>query len=111
MKKVIVILVVLVLVGLIGWQVYLRILAYQKPKAMNRKTPPVAVEVRPVQKTMVREMGLFTGSLYPRSQFIVAPKIAGRLEKLLVKIGDPVKRDQTIAVLEDDEYLQQVEQA
>jgi len=111
MKKVIVVLVVLILVGLIGWQIYLKILAYQKPKVMNRRTPPVAVEVRPIQKTTVRDMGLFTGSLYPRSQFIVAPKIAGRLEKLLVKIGDPVKRDQTIAVLEDDEFLQQVEQA
>ncbi|MBU2497499.1 MAG: efflux RND transporter periplasmic adaptor subunit, partial [Proteobacteria bacterium] len=108
MKRVVVLLLVF---ALIGWQVYLRIVAYQKPKTMNRQTPPVAVEVKPVQKTMVREMGLFTGSLYPRAQFIVAPKIAGRLEKLLVKIGDPVKRDQVIAVLEDDEYLQQVEQA
>jgi multidrug efflux pump subunit AcrA (membrane-fusion protein) len=39
----------------------------------------------------------------------VAPKIAGRLEKLLVNIGDPVKRGQLIAVLYDEEYAQQVE--
>ena len=35
----------------------------------------------------------------------------GRLEKLLVNIGDRVKRGQLIAVLDDEEYAQQVEQA
>jgi RND family efflux transporter MFP subunit len=41
----------------------------------------------------------------------VAPKIAGRLEKILVDIGDIVKGGQLVAVLDDDEYRQQVNQA
>ncbi|MCK5723369.1 MAG: efflux RND transporter periplasmic adaptor subunit, partial [Gammaproteobacteria bacterium] len=40
-----------------------------------------------------------------------APKIAGRLEKILVNIGDTVKGGQLVAVLDDDEYRQQVLQA
>jgi RND family efflux transporter MFP subunit len=111
MKRAFVLLVVLALIGLVGWQIYLRIAALRKPEAIQRGRVPVAVEIKPVQTGPVRDIGLFTGSLYPRSQFIVAPKIAGRLEKLLVKIGDSVKRNQLIAVLEDDEYLQQVDEA
>ena len=42
---------------------------------------------------------------------MVAPKIAGRLEKILVDIGDVVTADQLVAVLDDEEYQQQVYQA
>lgn len=41
----------------------------------------------------------------------MAPKIAGQLEKLYVDIGDTVRDNQLIAVLDDDEYVQQVDQA
>jgi RND family efflux transporter MFP subunit len=111
MKRVFVVLVFLAFVGLLSWQIYLRISSLRRPGGIKRPAVPVAVEIETVQKGPVRDVGLFTGTLYPRSQFIVAPKIAGRLEKLVVKIGDSVKRNQLIAVLEDDEYLQQVDQA
>lgn len=42
---------------------------------------------------------------------MVAPKVGGRLESLLVNIGDYVQQGQLIAVLDDDEYVQQVDQA
>jgi RND family efflux transporter MFP subunit len=54
---------------------------------------------------------IFTGTLLPESQYNVAPKISGRLEKLFVNIGDEVTQNQLIAVLNDDEYTQQVDQA
>jgi multidrug efflux pump subunit AcrA (membrane-fusion protein) len=57
------------------------------------------------------DSGNFSGTLAPKSQFMVAPKISGRLNKLLVDIGDRVIRDQLIAVLDDEEYRQQVNQA
>ena len=66
------------------------------------------MEVTAVKKTTIRDIGLFTGSLYPRSQFKVAPKIAGRLEKLLVHIGDKVENGQLIAILDSEELVQQV---
>jgi RND family efflux transporter MFP subunit len=111
MKKAFVTLVFLAFIGVLGWGVYSRIDDLRKPTARDRTAPPVPVEAEPVRKDTVRDIGFFTGTLYPYSQYTVAPKIAGRLEKLFVKIGDPVKKGQLIAVLEDDEYLQQVGQA
>ena len=112
MKKFLAFIIIIALCGYIGWQVYEKVMsASAKPTMRGRGSVPVAVEVKPVLKTTVRDFGDFTGSLYPRWQFVVAPKVGGRLEKLLVDIGDRVKRGQLIAVLEDDEYLQQVNQA
>lgn len=111
MKKKIAYAVVIVVLGLVAWQIYARLSGSGKPNMMQRGRGPVAVEVQEVQKKTLKDIGRFTGTLYPKSQFIVAPKVAGRLEKLLVKIGDPVKKGQLIATLENDEYVQQVDQA
>jgi RND family efflux transporter MFP subunit len=111
MKKTLVILIMLALAALLGWQIYQRASISGKSSARSRRAVAVAVEIAPIQKTTIRDIGLFTGSLLPKSYFVVAPKIGGRLEKLLVNIGDFVKRGQLIVVLDDDEYAQQVEQA
>ena len=111
MKKVLIIIIGLTLIGLVSWKVYERTSLLRKPAVMQRGAIPVAVETKPVLKTKIRDVGLFTGTLYPKAQFIVAPKIAGRLEKLFVNISDPVNGGQLIAVLEDDEHLQTVDQA
>lgn len=111
MKKMAAILIALGVVGLLGWRIHKKL--SMLPKGFNRQRggAAVAVEITPVQKTTIRDVGLFTGTLSPKSQFTVAPKVAGRLEKLLVNIGDRVKRGDLIALLDDDEYFQQVEQA
>jgi RND family efflux transporter MFP subunit len=71
----------------------------------------VAVEVTPVRRTTIRDIGQFTGSLKPRAYFVIAPKVSGRLERLHVDIGDAVKRGQLIAELDDEEYAQRAEEA
>ncbi|MBN2034439.1 MAG: efflux RND transporter periplasmic adaptor subunit [Deltaproteobacteria bacterium] len=111
MRHKIVLFIILFLVGLVGWQVYARLAASGKSENRQRHSVPVAVEVSSVQKKTLRDLGLFTGSLEAMSKFVVAPKVAGRLERLYVKIGDPVKKGALIAVLESDEYRQQVDQA
>jgi RND family efflux transporter MFP subunit len=111
MKKRLGLIVFVLFLGVVGWQVYVRLASSGKPEGRQMGKPPVAVEVTPIEKMTLKDMGFFTGSLDPKSQFIVAPKIAGRLEKLFVKLGDPVKKDQLIAVLENEEFLQQVDQA
>ena len=110
-KKLIITIIILTGLGLIGWQIYQKASAARKGLKVERRNVPVAVEVVPIKKASIREVGSFTGSLYPLSEFIMAPKIAGRLEKLLVHIGDKVKGGQLVAVLDDDEYRQQVIQA
>jgi RND family efflux transporter MFP subunit len=111
MKKKLALVVIVLFAGLLGWQVYVRLASSGKPEGRKRGMISVAVEISPIRQMELKDIGSFTGSLYPKSQFIVAPKIAGRLEKLFVKIGDPVKRDQLIAVLENDEFIQQVDQS
>ena len=111
MKKFLTLIIILAFLGLVGWQVYQKVSATGNRTGRQRRVVPVAVEVTPVKKTTINDVGFFTGTLHPKSQFIVAPKVGGRLERLFVNIGDRVKRGQSIALLEDDEYLQQVDQA
>ncbi len=73
--------------------------------------PPVAVEITKVSHENIRDIGTFSGTLSPRSSFTVSPKVAGRLQRLTVDIGDVVHSGQMIAVLDDEEYVQDVLQA
>jgi len=109
-KKYTIIFIILILAGFLSWQIYQRFSADEK-HSVPQGVGTVAVEVSQIKKTTIRDVEVFTGTLLPKSQFIAAPKIAGRLEKILINIGDRVKRGQLIALLDDDEYVQQVEQA
>lgn len=95
---------------LAGWQIFQR--STHSPTSFPSRTKSaVAVEVTPVTTGDIREIGVFSGTLLPESQFTVAPKIAGKLEKILVNIGDRVERGQLIALVDDAEFVQQVDQA
>ncbi len=105
----------LVLVALVGWQVYER---SQKEKN-NRKggwggglrNAPVAVEVEKVQLRDMRDRVILTGTLEPESRYLVAPKVGGRLEKLFVEMGDEVEKGKVLAKLDDAEAIQQTRMA
>jgi len=111
MKKFFSVLLVLAIVAMAGWQIYTRFIASDDKNGPGRSAAPVAIETKPIRKDVIRDIGIFTGSLLPKSQFIVAPKVAGWLKKLLVNIGDMVQQNQVIAILDDEEFTQQVEQA
>jgi RND family efflux transporter MFP subunit len=110
-RKVLLGAVIFVIAGLIGWQVIQKIITSSQGPGIERQAAPVAVEIEAVKKGTIRDIGNFTGTLAPTSQFIVAPKISGRLEQLMVDIGDRINRNQLIAVLDNEEYSQQVRQA
>ncbi|UCG46594.1 MAG: efflux RND transporter periplasmic adaptor subunit [Phycisphaerales bacterium] len=111
MKKFFLLLLVLAIATVAGWQLYEWLTQSESGKAGRRAGLSVAVETRPIYKDVIRDIGVFTGSLEPKSQFVVAPKVAGWLKKLLVDVGDTVQRNQVIALLDDEEFAQQVEQA
>ncbi|MEN6577196.1 MAG: efflux RND transporter periplasmic adaptor subunit [Phycisphaerales bacterium] len=111
MKKVVLGVVVVAIIGLVVWQAYRQIQAAGDQKGPQRTSAPVAVETQPVRKGEIRDIGVFTGSLTPKSQFVVAPKVTGWLKELLVDIGDPVGRNQVVAVLDDEQFTRQVQQA
>jgi len=101
------------LLGLVGWRVYVKLEKTDEgPRGGRRgRAASVAVEVSAVRTATLRDISLFTGTLQPHTRFEVAPKIAGRLERLTVDVGDTVQSGQLVAELDDAEYAQQVEQA
>jgi len=109
--KVILISVAAIIVGLVGWQVYQKAFKSSQGPDTQNQAAPVAVEITAVKKARIQDYGNFSGTLFPKSQYMIAPKISGRLEKLMVNIGDRVTRNQLIAELDDEEYSQQVRQA
>lgn len=111
MKKFFSLLLILAVITMAGWQVYKRITPSGDKKTQGRSAISVAIETTPIRKDVIRDIGTFTGSLIPKSQFIVAPKVAGWLKKLLVNVGDTVTQNQVIAILDDEEFTQKVEQA
>ena len=56
-------------------------------------------------------MRTFSGSLQAHAEFVVAPKVSGRVERLDVDLADSVTRGQLVARLDNDEYVQALRQA
>ena len=69
---------------------------------------PPLVEVGDVTQGMIREQLSLVGSLKPKEQVEVIPRITGKVERVLVDVGDAVREGQLIAELEGDELGQQV---
>jgi RND family efflux transporter MFP subunit len=112
MKRTALTILAVAIAALFGWRGH-QIAKARKDGGKPRPTQAqaVAVVVQPVRQEAVRDLRVFTGTVSANAQFVVAPKVAGRLERLLVDIGDEVKNGDLIALLDNLEYRQQVEQA
>ncbi len=73
--------------------------------------PAVAVEVAPVAFGPITEVRKFTGTILPYNQYVVAPKVSGRLVQITKRIGDPVMEGELIAKIADAEYQEAVREA
>ncbi|MFO7535499.1 MAG: efflux RND transporter periplasmic adaptor subunit [Kiritimatiellia bacterium] len=104
-------LILLVLAALIGWRLFALARERTAKTGGARSASAVAVAVAPAGRETIREIRVLSGSIVPRSQFTAAPKIAGRLKKLHVDIGDTVRKGDLVAILDDEEYRQTVEQS
>ncbi len=69
------------------------------------------VEVAQIQRGPIALQRTFSGELEALAEFVVAPKVSGRVERVIVNIADTVKRGQVVAELDNDEYVQAVAQA
>ena len=72
---------------------------------------PTPVEVAAVQRGTLSLHRTFSGSIEPQAQLTVAPKVSGRIQRLLVDVSERVTRGQVVAQLEDDEFKQAVVEA
>lgn len=69
------------------------------------------VELIAARRTGVAQYVTVVGNLIGAATVEVVPKTNGRLESVAVRLGDPVRRGQVIAQVEDDEIREQVRQA
>ncbi|MBI2221174.1 MAG: efflux RND transporter periplasmic adaptor subunit [Acidobacteria bacterium] len=73
--------------------------------------PPMTVEVAPARRETVSEHITVVGNLIGAATVEVVPKVSGRLQTISVRLGDAVRKGQTLAKVEDREIREQVRQA
>jgi RND family efflux transporter MFP subunit len=73
--------------------------------------PPMPVEFAVAKRAPVAEQILVVGNLIGAATVQVVPRVNGRLADVTVKLGDTVRRGQTVAKVEDSEIQEQVRQA
>lgn len=71
----------------------------------------VPVEVATVQRGPLSLYRTFSGTIDPRAQFAVAPKVGGRIQRLLVDVSDAVVRGQVVVEMDNAEFKQEVIEA
>ncbi|HEX5108515.1 MAG TPA: efflux RND transporter periplasmic adaptor subunit [Vicinamibacterales bacterium] len=72
---------------------------------------PMSVEIGQATRASMSEQITVVGNLIADATVSVAPRAAGRLQEISVKLGDRVNRNQRIAKIEDYELIEQVKQA
>lgn len=70
-----------------------------------------AVEVADVGRRPIALTRVSSGTLEASAEFIVAPKVGGRIERVHVDLSDSVRRRQVVVELDDAEFKQAVAQA
>jgi len=72
---------------------------------------PMTVELASASRAPMNERIMVVGNLIGAATVDVAPRVNGRLQVVSVRLGDPVRKGQTIAQVEDREIREQVRQA
>lgn len=106
--KFILIVILLVVLGGLGWMIYARIQSLEKTEGGPEGSQPVPVETAEIETGTITLRRTFSGTLEAPSRFIVAPKVSGRVEHLHVDLADTVKRGQIVVELDNEEYVQAV---
>ncbi len=111
MKKRLYLIPVIVVVAALAVRIVMLIVKGSGDDNRQRQTAAVAVEVDSVRFGPIREIREFTGSVYPYNQYVVAPKVSGRVVEIRKRIGDRVRAGELIARIDDAEYQQAVREA
>ena len=72
--------------------------------------PTMTVEATTTKRLGVAERVTVVGNLIGAVTVDVVPKVSGRIETVAVRLGDPVRRGQLLATLEDRELREQLRQ-
>ena len=95
----------------LGWVIFGRLQDRAGSNKSVMTLRPVPVETAQIKRGPIALQRIFSGELHALAEFVVAPKVSGRVERVIVNIADTVKRGQVVAELDNDEYVQAVAQA
>ena len=95
----------------LGWAIFSQFQQQSKPSKRGKVSRPAPVEVAHIQRGPIVLRRTFNGDLEAFAEFVVAPKVSGRVERVLVNIADTVKRGRLVAELDNALYIQAVAQA
>jgi RND family efflux transporter MFP subunit len=95
----------------LGWVTFGQFQGRADSSRNRRLSRPVPVEVAQIQRGPIALKRTFSGELEALAEFVVAPKVGGRVKRMIVNIADTVERGQVVAELDNDEYVQAVAQA
>jgi membrane fusion protein (multidrug efflux system) len=73
--------------------------------------PPLTVELAKASRATIQSEITVVGNLIGQATVSVAPRAAGRVETVAVRLGDRVSRGQRLAKIEDFDIQEQVKQA
>ena len=110
-RKFVVMLVIASVVSGMGWLVFKRVKLSPTLESQGKISMAIPVEVEAIKKGSIILKRTFSGTVEAQSEFLVAPKVSGRVKRLHVDISDTVGQGQLVAELDDDEYVQEVAQA
>jgi RND family efflux transporter MFP subunit len=111
LKKLSMVLLLMIIAAGAGWVIVNKYRGQAGPGERGKKLRPLPVEVAQIQRGPIELRRSFSGALEAMSEFVVAPKVSGRVEKVFVKLSDTVSRGQNVAELDNAEYVQAVIQA
>ena len=111
MKKNVLKVIVIIFLVFLTWRIFILVRERSVESSIGLSRPPVAVEVAPVRYAPIQEIREFTGTVYPLYQYIVAPKVSGRIIVINKRIGDWIRRGEVVARIDDAEYQQAVREA
>ena len=94
-----------------GWLIFRQYQDHEKGNKPGDALRSLPVEVALIKTGPIVLKRSFSGTLEPLADFVVAPKVSGRIEKLLVDISDTVRQGQVVGELDNAEYVQAVAQA
>jgi HlyD family secretion protein len=110
MKKLLVVIIILALVGIGAWRVSAVLKARAQSAKLQEKLPTV-VEVEVAKLGTIQEELSLVGNIVADSEVAVFPKTMGKIEQQSVKVGSNVSKGNIMAKLEDKELALRVKQA
>ncbi len=111
MKKRLYLIPVVIVIAALAVRITMLVVKGSNGEKRQTQRAAVAVETDSVRFGPIEEIREFTGSVYPYNQYVVAPKVSGRVIEIRKRIGDRVRAGELIARIDDAEYLQAVREA